>query len=574
MSTEQTFPSPQETAVRPERPWLASYPEGVSADIDTSEYQSLAHLLDDAFARFGRLTAYSFMGEDFSYGRIERSSRQLAAYFQSLGLEMGDRIAVMMPNIIQYPIAACAVMRAGLVLVNVNPLYTARELEHQLKDSGAKAIVVLENFAALVEQVLPQTEVAHVILSAVGDQLGFFKGLAANWVVRHRRKMVPAYRLPNAISFNHALNIGARKTLQTPDITQEDLALLQYTGGTTGVSKGAMLTHGNVIANALQSEAWNRPAVARIPLGEQVTSVCALPLYHIFGFTVGMMMSMRNGGKAILIPNPRDMDAVLKELSGHRIHIFPTVNTMFSAMLHHPAFDSVDWRHLKIAGGGGMAVQKAVAKQWLERTGCPICEGYGLTEASPSVICNVVTSSAFTGTIGLPMSGTWVKCLDANDQEVPLGEPGELAVKGPQLMKGYWKNPEETAASMTADGYFRSGDIAVMDAQGFLRIVDRKKDMVLVSGFNVYPNEVEDVICHMDGVRECAVVGVPDEKTGEAIKLVVVRKFATDDAVNEAAVRAYAKEHLTNYKRPKYIEFRAELPKNAVGKILRRELRK
>lgn len=556
-----------------DRPWLASYPQGVPADIDPSEYASLAHLLDDAFSRFGRLTAYSFMGQDYSYNRIERSSRQLGAYFQSLSLDKGDRIAVMMPNIIQYPIAACAVMRAGLVLVNINPLYTARELEHQLKDSGAKALVVLENFAALVQQVMPLTALEHVIVASVGDQLGLIKGFAVNWLIRHRRKMVPAYRIESAISFNHALNLGARHTLMKPDITQDDLALLQYTGGTTGVSKGAMLTHGNVIANALQSEAWNRPAVMRIPESEQVTSVCALPLYHIFGFTVGMMMSMRNGGKAILIPNPRDMDAVLKELSRHRIHIFPTVNTMFSALLHHPAFDTVDWSHLQIAGGGGMAVQKAVAKQWLERTGCPICEGYGLTEASPSVICNVVTSTHFTGSIGLPMSSTWVKCIDENDQEVPLGTPGELAIKGPQLMKGYWQKAQETADSMTADGYFRSGDIAVMDAQGYVRIVDRKKDMILVSGFNVYPNEVEDVICHMEGVRECAVVGVEDDKTGEAIKLVIVKKDHASDSLNEAAVRTYAKLHLTNYKRPKYIEFRQDLPKNAVGKILRRQLR-
>lgn len=557
-------------ALHAQRPWLAHYPPGVPADIDSSAYASLAQLLGDAFVRYAQRPAFCFMEREYSYAEIDRYSAQLAGYLQSLGLQQGDRVAVMLPNIIQYPVAAAAVMRAGLVLVNINPLYTVRELEHQLQDCGAKAMVVLEQFAASLQQCIAKTPLEHVVLASVGDLLGPIKGTLVNWVLRQRRKAVPAFELPGAVRFNAALRMGGRTGLRTPVMAHSDLALLQYTGGTTGVSKGAMLTHGNVIANALQSEAWNRPAIADIAEREPITSVCALPLYHIFGFTVGMMMSMRNGGKAILIPNPRDLDATLKALRGQRIHIFPAVNTLFNALLHHPQFDSVDWSHLRIAGGGGTAVQQAVAKEWLARTGCAICEGYGLSEASPSVSCNPVDSKTFTGTIGLPMSSTWLQCIDEGDQPVPLGQPGEIAIKGPQLMVGYWQRPEDTAASMTADGYFRTGDIGVMDERGYVKIVDRKKDMVLVSGFNVYPNEVEDVVALLPGVRECAVVGMPDDKTGEAIKLVIVKK---DDSLTEAQVRSFLKEQLTGYKRPKIIEFRDDLPKNPVGKVLRRELR-
>lgn len=553
-----------------QRPWLAHYPQGVPADIDAGEYASLVQLLEDAFARYAQRPAFSFMERDYSYAEMDRYSAQFAAYLQSLGLQKGDRVAVMLPNIIQYPVVAAAVMRAGLVLVNVNPLYTVRELDHQLQDCGAKVMVVLEHFAHSLQQCEAHKALQQVVLASVGDLLGPIKGRLVNWVLRHRRKAVPAFDLPGAVGFKQALRIGNHAGLRTPQMAHGDLALLQYTGGTTGVSKGAMLSHGNVIANALQSEAWNRPAIADIAETEQITSVCALPLYHIFGFTVGMMMSMRNGGKAILIPNPRDLDATLKTLSRHRIHIFPAVNTLFNALLHHPLFDSVDWSHLRIAGGGGTAVQQAVAKEWLARTGCAICEGYGLSEASPSVACNPVNSQTFTGTIGLPMSSTWIQCVDDEGQPVPAGEPGEIAIKGPQLMAGYWQRPEETAAAMTADGYFRTGDIGVMDGRGFVKIVDRKKDMVLVSGFNVYPNEIEDVVAMLPGVRECAVVGVPDEKTGEAVKLVIVKK---DQMLSEAMVRSYLKEQLTGYKRPKIVEFREELPKNAVGKVLRRELR-
>jgi long-chain acyl-CoA synthetase len=452
----------------------------------------------------------------------------------------------------------------------VNPLYTPRELEHQLKDSGSKAIVIIENFAATLQQCIANTPVKHVVLCAMGDQLGLLKGALVNYVVRNVKKMVPAHNLPGAVRFNEAITRGTRGALTRPEIKPDDVAVLQYTGGTTGVSKGAVLLHRNVIANVLQSEAWNQPAMSKVPAGEQSTGVCALPLYHIFAFTVGMMLSMRTGAKLILIPNPRDLPAVLKELAKHTFHTFPAVNTLFNGLANHPDFNSVNWSNLKVSVGGGMAVQAAVAKLWLEKTGCPICEGYGLSETSPSASCNPVTNQEFTGTIGLPLPNTWMKLLDDEGREVPAGQPGEIAIKGPQVMAGYWQRPDETAKVMTADGYFRSGDIGTMDERGYFKIVDRKKDMVLVSGFNVYPNEVEDVVAGMDGVMECAVVGVPDDKTGEAVKLVIVRK---NPELNETQVREFCRANLTGYKQPKVIEFRTELPKTPVGKILRRELR-
>ena len=480
----------------------------------------------------------------------------------------------MMPNVPQYPVAVAAVLRAGLVVVNVNPLYTARELEHQLRDSGAKAIVIVENFAATLERCLRATPVRHVVLCSMGDRLGWLKGHVVNYVVRKVKKLVPAYELPQAVRFNEALAQGSRSLLdgrmQQPDIGSDDVALLQYTGGTTGVSKGAVLLHRNVIANVLQSEAWNEPAMRKVPSTEQPTSVCALPLYHIFAFTVNMMMCMRTGGKNILIPNPRDLAGTLKELSRHTFHSFPAVNTLFNGLLNHADFETVDWSHLKVSVGGGMAVQGAVAQRWLERTGCPICEGYGLSETSPSASCNPVTNTAYTGTIGVPLPSTDMKCVDDEGREVPLGQPGEIVIKGPQVMAGYWQRPDETAKAMTADGYFRSGDIGIMDERGFFRIIDRKKDMILVSGFNVYPNEVEDVVALLPGVAECAAVGVPDDKTGEVVKLVVVRK---DAGLDEETIRQHCKANLTAYKCPRVIEFRQELPKTPVGKILRRELR-
>ncbi|MCW8207959.1 long-chain-fatty-acid--CoA ligase [Verminephrobacter aporrectodeae subsp. tuberculatae] len=554
-----------------DRPWLAAYPQGVPADIDATRYASLVALMDEAFAKYADRVAYSFMGKDVSYAQTDALSRAFAAYLQGLGLAPGERVAIMLPNVPQYPVVVAAILRAGLVVVNVNPLYTPRELEHQLKDSGAKAIVLIENFATTLEQCLARTPVEHVVLCAMGDQLGLLKGALVNYVVRKVKKMVPAYALPRAVRFNDALAQGTQGTLRKPGIAPDDIALLQYTGGTTGVSKGAVLLHRNVIANVLQTEAWNAPAMEKIPAGEQPTAVCALPLYHIFAFTVNMMLSMRIGGKTILIPNPRDLPAVLKELSKHRFHSFPAVSTLFNGLANHPDFGSVDWTNLRVSLGGGMAVQGAVAKLWLEKTGCPVCEGYGLSETSPSVSCNLVTATEFTGTIGVPIPGTWMKLLDDEGKEVTQsGQPGEIAIKGPQVMAGYWQRPEETAQAMTADGYFKSGDIGVIDGRGFFKIIDRKKDMVLVSGFNVYPNEVEQVVANCPGVLECAVVGVPDEKTGEAVKLVVVKKSAD---LTEAQLRAFCHKELTGYKQPKLIEFRTELPKTPVGKILRRELR-
>jgi long-chain acyl-CoA synthetase len=552
------------------RPWLAAYPPGVPADIDPSQYVSLVQLMEESFQKYAERTAYSFMGKEIRFAEVDARSRAFAAYLQGLGLAKGDRVAIMMPNVPQYPVAVAAILRCGLVVVNVNPLYTPRELEHQLKDSGAKAIVIIENFARTLEQCIASTPVQHVVLAAMGDQLGLVKGALVNYVVRNVKKMVPQFQLPGAVRFNAAVSQGMRSPLKKPAIAADDVAVLQYTGGTTGVSKGAVLLHRNIIANVLQSDVWNQPVMDRIPAGEQPTGVCALPLYHIFAFTVSMMLSMRNGGKVILLPNARDLPAVLKELSRQTFHSFPAVNTLFNGLANHPDFNTVNWSNLKVSVGGGMAVQGAVAKLWLEKTGCPICEGYGLSETSPSASCNPTTSTEYTGTIGVPMPGTWMKCVDDNDNEVPLGQPGEIAIKGPQVMAGYWQRPDETAKVMTADGYFKSGDIGVMDARGYFKIVDRKKDMVLVSGFNVYPNEVEDVVAMLDGVLECAVVGVPDEKTGEAVKLVIVRK---DPGLTEEKVRAYCRANLTGYKQPKVIEFRTDLPKTPVGKILRRELR-
>ena len=554
----------------PDRVWLSSYPEGVPSDIDPGQYSSLVGLMEESFARYAERTAYSFMGKSISYAHTDAESQALAAYLQSLGLAKGDRVAIMMPNVPQYPVAVAAILRAGYVVVNVNPLYTARELEHQLKDSGARAIVIIENFASTLEKCIAQTPVQHVVLAAMGDRLGLLKGAIVNHVVRKVKKLVPDFQLPQAVRFNQALSEGRKLPWRKPEIGPDDIAVLQYTGGTTGVSKGAVLLHRNVIANVLQSEAWNEPVMKRVPAHEQPTSVCALPLYHIFAFTVNMMLSMRTGGKTILIPNPRDLPAVLKELSRHNFHSFPAVNTLFNGLVHHPDFDKVNWSNLKVSVGGGMAVTGSVAKLWLEKTGCPICEGYGLSETSPSASCNPPTSREFTGTIGVPLPSTWMKIIDDDGRDVPQGQAGEIAIKGPQVMAGYWQRPDETARVMTADGYFKSGDIGIVDERGFFKIVDRKKDMILVSGFNVYPNEVEEVASACPGVLECAAIGVPDERTGEAVKLVVVRK---DPALTAEQVLDCCRDKLTGYKHPRTVEFRDELPKTPVGKILRRELR-
>ncbi len=553
-----------------DRIWLKSYPAGVPSDIDASQYVSMVDMMEESFRKFADRPACSFMGKELSYRQIDEMSRIFAVYLQDLGLVKGDRVAVMMPNVLQYPIGVAGILRAGYTLVNVNPLYTARELEHQLRDSGAKAIVILENFAATLEKCLAATPLQHIVLCAMGDRLGLLKGALVNYVVRNVKKMVPAFNLPGAVRFNAAMAKARSGTLQNLVIKPDDVAVLQYTGGTTGVAKGAVLLQRNLVANLLQSDRWFDPALKKIPAGEQMNVVCALPLYHIFAFTVAMMLSLRIGGKLILIPNPRDFPAVLTELAKHKIHFFPAVNTLFNGLANHPDFGRVDWSHLLVCAGGGTAVQSAVARLWQEKTGCAIVEGYGLSETSPIVTANPVIDVEFSGSIGLPVPSTWLKLIDDAGQEVLPGQSGEIAIKGPQVMAGYWQRPDETAKVMTADGYFRSGDIGVMDERGYFKIVDRKKDMILVSGFNVFPTELEEVVSQMDGILECACVGMPDQKTGEAVKLVIVRK---NESVTEEQVRAYCRQNLTGYKQPKVIEFRTELPKTPVGKILRRELR-
>ncbi|HYN59680.1 MAG TPA: AMP-binding protein [Rubrivivax sp.] len=553
-----------------EKIWLKHYPAGVPAELKTDRYTSLVALLEQAFLEHGERVAYKFMGRDYSFARIDEAARALAAYLQSVGLERGDRIALMMPNLPQYPVAVAAVLRAGCVVVNVNPLYTPRELAHQLKDSGARAIVILENFAAALQQVLDAVPARQVILVSMGDMLGGLRGAVVNHMVRNVRKLVPSFELAGAVRFNDALSLGRTTTYIEPLVGADDIAVLQYPGGTTGVSKGAVLLHRNLVANLLQTEAWNEPALRKIPAGEQPTTVCALPLDHIFGFTASMLLSLHIGACNILIPNPRDISALLKDLSKHRFHTFPAADTTFNAMALHPACTSVDWSHLVLAVGGGMAVQQGTARLWLEKTGCPICEGYGLSEASPAVTCNPVDSTAFSGDIGLPLPNTELALLDDAGQEVAQGMAGEIAIRGPQVMGGYWQRPDETAKVMTRGGFLRTGDIGVVDEHGHFRIIGRKKDMIVVSGSNVYPTEIEDLIGTLPGVLECAAVGMPDARAGEAVKLVVVKK---DPSLSEADIRSFCEANLTGYKRPQYIEFRGELPKSTIGKILRHELR-
>jgi long-chain acyl-CoA synthetase len=550
--------------------WLKHYPAGVPAAVDVAGYPSLVALLRESFTNYRERSAYRYMGQSLSYGQIDALSQAFAAWLQSLGLERGDRVAVMLPNVPQYPVAVAAILRAGYVVVNVNPLYTPRELEHQLQDAGAKVLVILENFAHTLQQVRAALPLQTVVLASMGELLHFPKSTIVDFVVRRVKKLVPAYELPGAVRFKDALSRGRAMALQPVSVGPDDIAVLQYTGGTTGVSKGAVLLHRNLVANVLQCDAWYQPALRHLPKGEQLVQVCALPLYHIFGFNTNMMLGMRVGACNVLIPNPRDLPGLFKELSGLKFHTFPAVNTLFNALANHPDFHLVDWSHLLISVGGGMAVQQATARLWLEKTGCGICEGYGLSETSPTVTCNPTDSKAYTGTIGLPLPNTEMALLDDDGREVPPGTPGEIAVRGPQVMAGYWQRPDETALVMTTDGYFRTGDIGMVDERGYFRIVDRKKDMILVSGFNVYPNEIEDVLTQMPGVLECASVGMPDAKTGEAVKVVIVRKST---ALTELDVRAYCEQNLTGYKRPKVIEFRDELPKTPVGKVLRRELR-
>ncbi|WP_407178255.1 long-chain fatty acid--CoA ligase [Bradyrhizobium sp. STM 3562] len=552
-----------------ERIWLKQYPPGVPADIDPSQYASLVDLLEESFAKFADRRAFICMDKSISYRDLDEMSASLAAYLQSKGLAKGARVALMMPNVLQYPVAIAAVLRAGFAVVNVNPLYTPRELEHQLKDSGAEAIIVLENFARTVQQVLPQTEVKHVIVASMGDLLGF-KGVIVNLVVRRVKKMVPAFSIPAAVPFNDALAAGRNLPFSKAKIGPDDVAFLQYTGGTTGVSKGATLLHRNVVANVLQNDAWLQPALSRPPQIEQLLVVCALPLYHIFALTACYLLALRAGGANLLIPNPRDIGGFIKELMKYQVNSFPAVNTLYNGLMHHPDFAKVDFSKLKISNGGGMAVQRPVAEQWKKITGCPIAEGYGLSETSPTLTCNPATATEFNGSIGIPVPSTSISIRDDDGNEVPLGQAGEICARGPQVMSGYWNRPDETAKVMTADGYFRTGDIGVMGPDGFVKIVDRKKDMILVSGFNVYPNEIEEVIASHPGVLECAVIGIPDEKSGEAVKAFVVKK---DPNVTAEDIVEFCHSQLTNYKVPKHIEFRTNLPKTNVGKILRRQLR-
>ncbi|WP_256807314.1 long-chain fatty acid--CoA ligase [Bradyrhizobium sp. Bra64] len=552
-----------------ERIWLKQYPPGVPADIEPTQYASLVDLLEESFTKFADRRAFICMDKSISYRDLDQMSLAMAAYLQGRGLQRGARVAIMMPNVLQYPVATAAVLRAGFAVVNVNPLYTPRELEHQLKDSGAEAIIVLENFAHTVEQVIAKTQVKHVVVGSMGDLLGF-KGVIVNLVVRRVKKMVPAWSLPGAVSFNDAISAGRSLSFNKPKLSPGDVAFLQYTGGTTGVSKGATLLHRNIVANVLQNDAWLQPALASPPHVDQLMIVCALPLYHIFALTACYLLAVRAGGCNLLIPNPRDIAGFVKELAKYQVNSFPAVNTLYNGLMHHPDFKKLDFSKLKISNGGGMAVQRPVAEQWKAVTGCFIAEGYGLSETSPTLTCNPATTTEFSGSIGIPVPSTWISIRDDDGNEMPLGQPGEICAKGPQVMSGYWNRPEETAKVMTSDGYFRTGDIGVMDEKGYTKIVDRKKDMILVSGFNVYPNEIEEVIASHPGVLECAVIGIPDSKSGEAVKAFVVKK---DPNLTAEAVVKFCHEQLTGYKVPKHIEFRADLPKTNVGKILRRQLR-
>jgi len=548
-----------------EKIWLKSYPKGVPAEIDVNEYQSLAQMFDEAVAKFPGRRAFTCMGKSITFGELDTMSAAFGAFLQSKGLSKGSRVALMMPNVLQYPVCLFGVLRSGCTVVNVNPLYTPRELEHQLKDSGAETIVVIENFAHVLQEVIASTPVRNVIVTSLGEMLGL-KGIIVNFVVRHVKKLVPAFVLPGAIGFSKAIAEGKGRTLQKPPIDHDDIAFLQYTGGTTGVAKGAMLLHRNIVANLLQSRAWLRPFLK----DDSHVIITALPLYHIFSLTANCMVFMTLGAENVLIPNPRDMPGFVAELKKHKFTAFTGVNTLFNGLLNTQGFSGVDFSHLQITLGGGAAVQKAVAERWKQVTGVTLIEAYGLTETSPGAIINPLDLTEYNGCIGLPISSTDVMLRDDNGNEVGIGPPGEICIKGPQVMKGYWNMPDETAKVIDKDGWLATGDIGVVDDKGFFKIVDRKKDMVLVSGFNVYPNEIEAVVAMLPGVLENAVIGVPDEKTGEAVKVIIVKK---DPDLTEAQVLAHCREYLTGYKIPRYVAFRADLPKTNVGKILRRELR-
>ena len=551
----------------PEKLWLKSYPDGMPENVPQPPHRSIRDLFEHSFAEYPENAAYTNMGTTLTYADLNRLSMQLACYLQDdLGLTRGERVAIMMPNILQYPVAMCAIFRAGLVVVNVNPLYTARELRHQLKDSGARAIVILENFAHILEEVIADTEVDHVITTGLGDLLKWPKGVITNLVMRHVKKAVPRYRLPGSVTFKRALQMGSDKKLAHVDIGFADIAYLQYTGGTTGVSKGAMLSHRNMIYNVQQTIVWQADAYAGV---EPIVAITALPLYHIFSLQGNCLTVMAQGGENVLITNPRDFEGFAREIARHKFNLFTGVNTMFASLMHTPAFDKVDFSYLRVCIGGGMAVQPAVAKEWKKKTGTTILQGYGLTETSPAaIVCRI--DDEFTGTIGLPIPSTEVMIAGDDGNPLPIGEIGEICIKGPQVMEGYWQRPAETAEVMLPGGWLRTGDVGRMDDAGFIFIEDRKKDMILVSGFNVYPNEIENVVVELDGVLEAAAIGVPDERSGEVVKIYAVRK---DPSVTEEMILEHCRKNLTGYKRPKSVEFRDELPKTNVGKILRRALR-
>lgn len=562
---EQANPAPGEL----KRYWLQSYPAGVPYEIELNRTMSIGDMITTACRQFPDNPAFACMGKDLTYKQLDENARALAAFLQSRGLVKGDRVALMMPNVLQYPIAIAAVLRAGFVVVNVNPLYTPRELEHQLNDSGAKALIVLENFAATVEKTLPSVKLSTIIVATMGDMLGL-KGHIVNLVVRKVKKLVPAWNLPGHVSFKEALAQGRSQSFNPVPGEGSDLAFLQYTGGTTGISKGAMLTHSNILANVEQMGLWTEVAFRIKGRPKAINYVCALPLYHIFALTVNAMLGMKLGARNILIPNPRDIPGFVKELKKYPFHIFPGLNTLFNGLMNNPDFQTLDFKPMILTLGGGMAVQRPVAERWQAMTGCLITEGYGLSETSPVASANALDATEFSGTIGLPMPSTDIAIRDDDGNDLPLGEVGEICVRGPQVMKGYWNRPEETARAIMPDGFFRTGDMGFMDERGYTKIVDRKKDMILVSGFNVYPNEIEEVAAEHPGIVESAAIGVPNEHSGEVVKLYVVRRDAN---LTAEEVKAFCAERLTNYKRPREVEFRETLPKSNVGKILRRELR-
>ena len=566
---------PNEGNTRMEKIWLKSYPPGVPHDVKPEQYRSVAHLLEESFRKHASSPFSVCMDQWMTYGELERRSAALGAYLQSLGLEPGARVAIMLPNIPQFGVTMAAVLRAGYTCVNVNPLYTARELEHQLKDSGATAIVILENFAHTLAEVVDHTAVKHVVMASMGDLLGFWFGKWITFAVRHLAKMVPAYDLPlsngrKVVTFKKALSLGEHKSLAPSQATLDSIAFLQYTGGTTGLSKGAVLTHRNIVAATLQAEAWFTPALSKVGDLSKANSIAALPLYHIFALTL-CLLAIRQGSSLTLIPNPRDIPKFIAELKKRPFHMLPAVNTLFNALLQNPQFKTLDFSHLCVSQAGGMAASEGTAKQWQKVTGSTMIEGWGMSETCAIGTNNPVISTTFSGNIGLPLPGIDIAIKDDEGNSLPQGESGEICIRGPNVMVGYYNQPEENAKAFTPDGFMRTGDIGIMDPQGYTRIIDRKKDMILVSGFNVFPNELEQVISLCPGVVECAAIGVPDEKQGEAIKVFIIKN---DPALTEDEVANYCHQNLTGYKRPKYIEFRDELPKSNVGKILRRELRK